>query len=845
MKDPGGEGRLAGTPAPGLIGSGEPMSSHGHLGRRPSAALLLTLALPAAAATVSGTVLSPISDNGYRAALDGAVVRVEGTHLAAPVVPLDPATGTFRLEGVPAGAVTLRFVEREGYDSFSHASLRRPLTVDGDVADVGFSLVPHWRLLPSYPPPWHDPNYDIWQPFFLSDQVGFLLFYGRWLPTQLHELWRTVDGGAHWARIGLWEQGASPWVPTQAGEQAVFFFDADHGVVSAAAGPPNYASVGLLWTADGGATWTGHDLENVPASATDPVTYPGGNGLVTVVRYAAIDASHGIACGAENVGSYMGSGAPGYVTVWETADAGATWSIATSWREDYGTCSALTATPDGHAILLDTPYAFGGSRQRLLRDPAGAWTPVAGNGLVTNSGYGGADVPMLGATAWLSGQRFDDAGAVVEQGLWRSEDWGATWTWMSELQVRYFGFATPRRGFALGGRAVATYDGGATWLHQSDGGGVCCHGNHLWVFDATRAIWHEGGPGDPNGVTDLFTYVEPLEPDLEVRGGVALADRTLPARVAAQRVPVLSLRLDGHGPVPLRLRSLALQASGSGDDHADLLAVRLWLDADGDGALDDGEAELAAGAFPADDGRLVLPLQGAPLLEEYQPLFLLVTSDLRAISSLRTYAVALAAADLQAETAGGAEAVQVAATAPPGTTWRGATLTVEAQADLQVTATDAPDPVTLGGTVTYTLTVRDAGPDDAAQVVLTDLLPVGATFVSAAASQGGCTRAAGTLTCALGTLAAGATATVEVVVRPDAAGALVNQASVAATEPDPSSLDNAASEATTVTEPPAQPEGGGGGCGCGGAAAGPGGLLLAALALRPRRPARRAGPGPA
>jgi uncharacterized repeat protein (TIGR01451 family) len=220
-----------------------------------------------------------------------------------------------------------------------------------------------------------------------------------------------------------------------------------------------------------------------------------------------------------------------------------------------------------------------------------------------------------------------------------------------------------------------------------------------------------------------------------------------------------------------------------------------------------------------------------------------VTSDLRAISGLRTYAVTLAAADVQAETADGAAPVQVAATAPPGTTWRGATLTIEAQADLQVTATDAPDPVTLGETVTYTLTVRDAGPDDAAQVVLTDLLPHGTTFVSAAASQGDCTQAIGTLTCALGTVPAGATATVVLVVRPGAAGALVNQASVAGAEPDPALQDNAVSEGTTVAEPAAQPEGGG--CGCGGAATGPGGLLLAALALRPRRPVVRADPGPA
>ncbi|WP_068108891.1 DUF11 domain-containing protein [Nocardioides dokdonensis] len=58
-----------------------------------------------------------------------------------------------------------------------------------------------------------------------------------------------------------------------------------------------------------------------------------------------------------------------------------------------------------------------------------------------------------------------------------------------------------------------------------------------------------------------------------------------------------------------------------------------------------------------------------------------------------------------------------------------------------------------GQDVTYTLTVRNSGPGDAADVVLTDVLPSGVTFGSATSP---CTQSAGTVTCAWESVAAGA-----------------------------------------------------------------------------------------
>ena len=91
-------------------------------------------------------------------------------------------------------------------------------------------------------------------------------------------------------------------------------------------------------------------------------------------------------------------------------------------------------------------------------------------------------------------------------------------------------------------------------------------------------------------------------------------------------------------------------------------------------------------------------------------------------------------------------------------------------ADLFVVKRDNPDPVLAGQDLTYSLTVTNNGPEDATGVVLTDSLPPDVDFVSANASQGSCSGM-NPITCNLGNLASGATATVTIVVRPRSPGA--------------------------------------------------------------------------
>jgi uncharacterized repeat protein (TIGR01451 family) len=125
------------------------------------------------------------------------------------------------------------------------------------------------------------------------------------------------------------------------------------------------------------------------------------------------------------------------------------------------------------------------------------------------------------------------------------------------------------------------------------------------------------------------------------------------------------------------------------------------------------------------------------------------------------------------------------------------------QADLAVTMADAPDPVSVGANLTYTVQATNTGPDAATPVTVTDTLPAGVAFVSATASQGGCTQTAGTVTCALGTLASGTNAEVQIVVTPSLVGTVTNTATIASDQVDPIPATNTATASTTVIAVPA------------------------------------------
>src|SRR6266511_910912 len=119
-------------------------------------------------------------------------------------------------------------------------------------------------------------------------------------------------------------------------------------------------------------------------------------------------------------------------------------------------------------------------------------------------------------------------------------------------------------------------------------------------------------------------------------------------------------------------------------------------------------------------------------------------------------------------------------------------------ADVSVTKSDTPDPVTVGTNVTYTMTITNNGPDIATDVELTDTLPGAVALVSATPSAGSCTGTS-IIVCDLGSLANGASATVIIVVGPTAIGTLTNTASVSMAETDTNPSNNVERAQTAVT----------------------------------------------
>ncbi len=130
-----------------------------------------------------------------------------------------------------------------------------------------------------------------------------------------------------------------------------------------------------------------------------------------------------------------------------------------------------------------------------------------------------------------------------------------------------------------------------------------------------------------------------------------------------------------------------------------------------------------------------------------------------------------------------------------------------ASSDLALTKTASHDPVTAGTNLTYNLEVKNNGPSTAANVVVKDSLPAYVSVLTSTPSQGSCNGgvpgdAAQPMTCNLGALASGATATIVVVVRVSPSTptgtVLINNAVASSDYDDPHNGNNNVTASTTV-----------------------------------------------
>jgi uncharacterized repeat protein (TIGR01451 family) len=124
--------------------------------------------------------------------------------------------------------------------------------------------------------------------------------------------------------------------------------------------------------------------------------------------------------------------------------------------------------------------------------------------------------------------------------------------------------------------------------------------------------------------------------------------------------------------------------------------------------------------------------------------------------------------------------------------------------DLSIAGTGSPTQVASGAQISYSLTVSNAGPDNATGVVVTFPTPAGTTAAAAAASQGQvqgfAPGSAGNVVFSLGTVAGGAAATVSLTANVLAAGGsvVVASASVMSSSTDPNLANNMVTISTPV-----------------------------------------------
>jgi len=130
---------------------------------------------------------------------------------------------------------------------------------------------------------------------------------------------------------------------------------------------------------------------------------------------------------------------------------------------------------------------------------------------------------------------------------------------------------------------------------------------------------------------------------------------------------------------------------------------------------------------------------------------------------------------------------------------------VGAAADNMLSMTATTGNVSVGGNGSYYLTVTNYGPSVSSNVLVSENLPLGVTYVSATPTLGLVNRNGTSLTWSVGTLNTNAGALLTVTVQPDSADNFTSYAIVNASTPDPNpSEDFASATISAIVIPPPQ-----------------------------------------
>ena len=110
---------------------------------------------------------------------------------------------------------------------------------------------------------------------------------------------------------------------------------------------------------------------------------------------------------------------------------------------------------------------------------------------------------------------------------------------------------------------------------------------------------------------------------------------------------------------------------------------------------------------------------------------------------------------------------------------------LEARNDLSLELVSPPNSVTVGDQLVFNFVIRNSGPSSATEVVLSNAIPAGLTFISGVASQGSVSTSTNLFLALLGTLPGGTSATVQLALRAGSASDLAtNVARILRREPE-------------------------------------------------------------
>jgi uncharacterized repeat protein (TIGR01451 family) len=125
-------------------------------------------------------------------------------------------------------------------------------------------------------------------------------------------------------------------------------------------------------------------------------------------------------------------------------------------------------------------------------------------------------------------------------------------------------------------------------------------------------------------------------------------------------------------------------------------------------------------------------------------------------------------------------------------------------ADIGVAVSASSDSIIATSNLTFTVSAANYGPGASTGVVVTNILPLGANFISATPSSGTVTtNGAGLAIWTLGNLAKDASATLSLVVQPTTAGVISNTVTATSVSTDLNPDDDTASAVVTVFSPTA------------------------------------------